>query len=227
MSARRIRVMIVDDDPDVRQTLCDILATDPGLIVVAMASDGAQAIAMERINPTDVILLDIRMPNVDGLAALEGLGRADSRARVIMLTTFGDAEYVRQAIAGGADGFLLKSGDPRDLIRAVHGTAVGESWLSPTIAHFVAEDTRLQATKRREAAEATARLTALTPRETDVARHVALGRSNAEIGRELFLSESTVKAYVSTALDRLQLRNRVELAALVWGADASDDQSQN
>ncbi len=215
-----MRVMIVDDDPDVRRTLGDVLGTDPGVDLVATATNGREALAMARAQRLDVVLLDIRMPHLDGLDTLDELRRAD--VRVIMLTTFGEADYVRRAIAAGADGFLLKAEDPRDLLRSIHGTMHGETWLSPVVARFAAQDVQRHVVSLHEAARAATVLEALTPREGEVAGLLAQGMSNAEIGRELFLSESTVKAYVGAALSRLGLRNRVELAAMVWKADVTE-----
>jgi DNA-binding NarL/FixJ family response regulator len=222
VTGERIRVMVVDDDPDVRTTLSAILATDPDVLVVGHGKDGRQVLASVADARVDVVLLDIRMPRLDGLATLEQLRRANAPVRVLMLTTFGDADYVRRALAAGADGFLLKSGHPADLIKAVHGTVAGEMWLAPGVARFVAEDTRTLAGGRHDAMRAATQLRTLTPRELEVARAVARGFSNAEVGLELHLSESTVKAYLSAALGRLGLRNRVELASLVWRADAAD-----
>jgi DNA-binding NarL/FixJ family response regulator len=214
------RVLVVDDDPEVRRTLAAVIATDPGLELVAEAADGRAAVALAAQHRPDVVLLDIRMPGLDGLTALERLRPADGGPRVVMLTTFGEAGNVRRAIAAGADGFLLKAGDPHALLAAVHGTARGEAWLSPAVARFVADDLRREAGARERAEAAAQALAGLTEREREAARKLAQGLSNAEIGAELFLAESTVKAYLGSAMSRTGTRNRVELAALVWQAQA-------
>lgn len=221
--SHRVRVLIVDDDHEVRRTLAAILATDPNVAVVAELPDGRQALAAVRAQQPDVVLLDIRMPNLDGLAALERLRHERTTARILMLTTFGDGDNVRRAVAARADGFLLKSGDPQQLLQAIHGTMNGETWFSPQVAGIVADDVRRHLSGQQEATDAARLLAELTPRERDVAELLAHGLSNHEIGQQLFLSESTVKAYVSAALDRLERRNRVELAALVWTAAALND----
>lgn len=213
--------MVVDDDPDVRRTLGSVIATDAGLELVAEAADGRAAARLARQHRPDVVLLDIRMPGPDGLATLEVLRRDVPATRVVMLTTFGEGDYVRRAIAAGADGFLLKAGDPHALLAAVHGTARGEAWLSPAVARVVADDLRRSAGDRLGAAEAARALASLTDREREAAGHLARGLSNAEIGAALFLTESTVKAYLSSAMARTGTRNRVELAALVWRARSS------
>lgn len=221
--SHRVRVLIVDDDHELRHTLAAILATDPNMTVVAEVADGHQALATVRAQQPDIVLLDIRMPNLDGLATLERLRQEGTTPRILMLTTFGDGDNVRRAVAAGADGFLLKSGDPRHLLQAIHGTMDGETWFSPQVAGIVADDVRRHLSAQKVATGAARLISELTPRERDVAELLAQGLSNHEIGQRLFLSESTVKAYVSAALDRLERRNRVELAALVWTAAAIKD----
>ena len=224
MTNHQIRVLIIDDDPDVRRTLEAILTTDPRLVIAAQASDGRHGLTAARVQQPDVILLDIRMPTLDGLTTLEHLLQSRSTARILMLTTFGDSENVRRAIGAGAHGFLLKAGEPRELLRAIHGTMAGETWLAPQVAGFLAADVREHVASNKEAADAARPLSELSTRERQVAHLLARGLSNREIGQQLFLSESTVKAYISAALDRLDQRNRVELAALVWVAQTLPDQ---
>lgn len=218
MTNHPVRVLIIDDDLDVRRTLASILTTDPQVAIAAQASDGRQGLAAARVQQPDVILLDIRMPTLDGLTTLERLKQSGTTARILMLTTFGDGDNVRRAIAAGAHGFLLKSGEPRELLRAIHGTMAGETWLAPQVAGVLAADLRRRAADDKEATEAARQLSELSSRELEVAQLIARGLSNREIGEQLHLSESTVKAYISAALDRLGQRNRVELAALVWVA---------
>ena len=213
-----IRVLVADDDPRVREVLAGTFATCPDIDVVAEAADGREALGVVRSRLLDVVVLDVRMPVLDGLGALEVIRREQLPVRVVVLTSFGESEYVRRAIGLGADGFLLKSGDPHDLLRAVRGTVAGETWLSPAVAHQVARDLRRGHAGHTAAARAAGRLGALTARERDVADLLAQGRTNAEIATDLHLSESTVKAYVSSAMDRLGVRNRVELAWQVWSA---------
>lgn len=211
-----IRVLVAEDDPGVRAALGAVLSTDPMITVVAQSPDGVEALSVLERHRVDVVLLDLRMPRGSGFVVLERLRSMSSAPRVIVLTTYGDAQSVRRAIAAGADGFLLKSGDPRVLLDAIHGTAAGQTWLAPDVAAFTADDTRRRSVSLENAREAASALARLSPREHDVAQCVARGLTNGEVGAHLHLSESTVKTYLSSALDRLGLRNRVELAALVW-----------
>jgi DNA-binding NarL/FixJ family response regulator len=216
-----VRVMLVDDDPRIRTTLAEVCATDSGIEVVAQAGDGHEALARVRSTHVDVIVLDIRMPRLDGLAVLAALRNERSRVRVLMLTSFGEADYVRVAIAHDADGFLLKSGDPRDLLRAIHGVIDGETWLAPSITRLVTRELRHEFSERTASSAARRRLDSLSGRERAVVEHIAQGSTNAEIADSLHLTESTVKSYVSAALLRLGLRNRVEAAWLVWQSERS------
>lgn len=213
-----LRVLVADDDPRHRGTVTQILHTDPGIEVVATAADGAQVLSGLRGQAVDVVLLDIRMPRMDGLEALRQVRRSSSPPAVLMLTTFGEADYVRTAIAEGADGFLLKSGDPVQLIRAVRAAPQGEMWLSPAVAEMVAGELRAERDRVEERRRANRRLAQLSPREREVVELVAGGATNAEIGERLHLSESTVKAYLGAAMTRLDARNRVDAAWAVWSA---------
>jgi DNA-binding NarL/FixJ family response regulator len=211
------RVLIVDDEALVRAGLRMILEAADDLDVVGEAGDGADAVEAVRRCTPDVVLMDIRMPRLDGLAATIAVRALSDAPSVIVLTTFDLDDYVFRALQAGASGFLLKDTPPRELVRAVHVVASGESMLSPTVTrrlieHF-ANDGRSD--RRRDAL---ARIEALSPRERDVFLEVARGRSNAEIGAVVFMSEATVKAHVSRILLKLELANRVQLAILAQDA---------
>jgi DNA-binding NarL/FixJ family response regulator len=217
MGMKTIRVLLVDDDPLVRAGLKAILATAEDIEVVGEAGDGAEAgPAADRVRP-HVVLMDIRMPGRDGIAATAELRRRADAPEVIVLTTFALDEYVLGALRAGASGFLLKDTPPRELVEAVRIVAGGEAMLSPAVTRqligHVADDT---AGVRREAA--VARLAALSARERDVALGVAEGLANAEIGERLSLSEATVKAHVSRVLAKLDATNRVQVALLARDA---------
>ncbi|MFI5955157.1 response regulator [Cryptosporangium sp. NPDC051539] len=211
------RVLIVDDDPLVRAGLTMILAGTDDLQVVGEASDGVEVPAAVRSVRPDVVLMDIRMPRQDGLAATEALRRTPDAPEVIVLTTFDADEYVLRALRSGAGGFLLKDTAPAEIVRAIRAVAAGEPMLSPTvtrqlIAHVAESGVDARKTSALRALEQ------LSPREREVAAAVGRGASNAEIGTELFMSIATVKAHVSRILTRLGLNNRVQLALLAHDA---------
>ncbi len=218
---RAIRALVVDDEALVRAGLRMILESAGDITVVGEADDGADAIeAVARCQP-DVVLMDIRMPRLDGLAATAALRALGDQPPVVMLTTFDLDDYVFRALQAGADGFLLKDTPPLELINAVRVVAGGESMLSPSvtrklIAHFTAN---ARAPRRDQARDS---LSELSPREHDVLAEVGRGRSNAEIGAVLFMSEATVKAHVSHLLTKLQRANRVQLAILAHDAGLTD-----
>ncbi|MEH3157342.1 MAG: response regulator transcription factor [Gordonia paraffinivorans] len=215
--------MIVDDESDVRAGVRDILASSSACRVVAEAGDGRECLRRLDSAIVDVVVLDVRMPVMDGLATLRSIRLRWPATRVLLLTTFSDTDYVRDAVESSADGFLLKSGDPRELIAAVTSPPGEGPYFSPSVVGVLADDLRRTATRREQSRAARHRLDSLAPREHDVAEHVARGRTNSEIADILFLGESTVKSYLATALRRLGLRNRVELAALVWESDTHVD----
>jgi DNA-binding NarL/FixJ family response regulator len=211
-----IRVLLADDEVIVRTGVRAILAAAPDIEVVAEAGDGREALELARAHRPDVALLDIRMPGLDGLAAAAEFRRVAPEVSVVMLTTFSEEEYIATALDSGASGFLLKSGDPYELMAAVRAVHGGAAFLSPQVAHFVIR--RLGGGVMTREAAARERVALLTPRERDVLALVGAGLSNAEIGERLFLVEGTVKVYVSAMLSRLGLKNRVQAAVLAYQA---------
>ncbi|WP_169986714.1 response regulator transcription factor [Microbispora sp. H10836] len=212
-----IRVLVVDDEALVRSGLRMILEAAGDVVIVGEARDGEEAIgAAARLRP-EVVLMDVRMPGMDGLTAAGRLLGAAGGPKVVMLTTFDLDEYVHEALRLGAVGFLLKDTQPRELIAAVRTVAEGNAMLSPAVLKRLLGSFVHKAPSRAKVARE--RLAALTAREEDVVRALARGLSNAEIGRELKLSEPTVKAHVSRLLAKLGLANRVQAAILVHDAD--------
>lgn len=215
-----IRVLIIDDEALVRSGLRMILESADDLTVVGEADDGADAVeAVGRCCP-DVVLMDIRMPRLDGLAATTALRRLPDPPRVLILTTFDVDDHVFGALQAGADGFLLKDTPPRDLIQAVRVIAAGDAMLSPSVTRtLIAHVAGTSPTARPADAEADRALASLSPREREVLIEVAAGRSNAEIASALFMSEATVKAHVTHLFTKLNRTNRVQLAILAHDAD--------
>lgn len=214
--ARVLTLLLVDDDALIRAGLAAILGSAPGLRVIGEAENGVRGLELaSRLDP-DVILMDIRMPQLDGLSALEELIARDPAAKVIILTTFGEEEYIDRAMAHGASGFMLKSSAPEELIAGVHAVADGAAALSPRIARRLVERVRVIDTQ--SAAAAVARVSALTGRELDVLALVGAGQSNAEIAGQLVLTQATVKGHMTSILLKLGARNRVEAALLAYQA---------
>jgi len=212
-----IRVLILDDDPLVRSALSMFLAGAEDITIVGEAADGAEVSDTVRALEPDVVLMDIRMPVMDGLAATELLRAQDDAPEVIVLTTFEADDYVLRALRAGASGFLLKDTPPPEVIRAVQAVASGTPMLSPTITRrLIGHVTDGEADERRRHAQT--QLGHLTDREREVAVAIALGKSNAEISRELYMSIATVKAHVSRILEKLELNNRVQVAVLAHDA---------
>jgi DNA-binding NarL/FixJ family response regulator len=212
-----IRVLLADDEAMIRAGLTAVLATDPGITVVAEAADGRAAVELAHAHRPDVVLMDIRMPRLDGLAAAAELAGV---VPVVMLTTFDEDDYVARALADGASGFLLKAADPRELLIAVRAVADGAAYLSPRVAHRVIAGLRTGELTR--PATARKKVDALTPRERDVLALVGRGLSNQEIGRELHLAEGTVKAHLSSILRSLDVQNRVQAAITAYEAGMTD-----
>ncbi|MEV5968968.1 response regulator transcription factor [Streptomyces sp. NPDC051921] len=217
-----IRVLLADDEAMIRAGVKAILATDPGIEVVAEAGDGHEAVECARLHRPDVVLLDIRMPRLDGLGAAEELRRAVPSAALVVLTTFSEDAYIERALGCGVSGFLLKSGDPRELIAGVRAVAEGAAFLSPVVARRVIDT--LGGARFTRAADARTRLAPLTGREREVVALVGAGLSNQEIAERLHVVEATVKAHVSAVLGRVGLRNRVQLAILAYEAGLVPDE---
>ncbi len=211
-----IRVVLADDEAMIRAGVRTILVSDADIEVVAEAGDGRAAIEAARRHRPDVVLLDIRMPGLDGLSAAAELRETMPGVAVVVLTTFDEDAYVAEALEHGVSGFLLKASDPRELLIGVHAVAEGAAYLSPRIARRVITHVRGGGLSR--PAVARRRVAELTPRERDVLAALGTGLSNADIGRALSLSEGTVKAHVSAILRRLGLDNRVQAAILAYEA---------
>jgi DNA-binding NarL/FixJ family response regulator len=209
-----IRVLLADDQALVRGGFASILAGQPDMEVVGEAADGAEAVELARTTRPDVVVMDIRMPRLDGIAATRLLlERHGSPARVLMLTTFNQEAYVYDALRAGASGFLLKSSPPRELAGAIRTVAAGDALLAPEITRAMIEDY----VQRPRPGSATPQvLDVLTPRELEVLGLIARGSANAEIAGALFLSEPTVKTHVTRILAKLQLRDRVHAVVLAY-----------
>jgi len=215
--SEQIRVLVVDDDALVRAALTMLLAGAADIKVVGEAADGREVEHAVAEHQPDVVLMDIRMPGMDGLAATEILRGRDRPPEVIVLTTFDADDHVLRALRAGASGFLLKDTPPADIVRAIRAVAAGEPMLSPTITrrligHVTESD---DGERRRHARE---QLDRLTEREREVAVAIGRGQSNAEISRELYMSIATVKAHVSRLLEKLGFNNRVQIALLAHDA---------
>ena len=212
-----VRVLIVDDDPLVRAGLSMLLAGAGDIAIVGEAADGAEVPDAVARHAPDVVLMDIRMPRVDGLAATERLRRCPAAPEVIVLTTFDADEHVLGALRAGASGFLLKDTPPAEIVRAVQVVAAGDALLSPGVTRRLIDHVADGAATDR-ARRARCSLQGLTDREREVAVAIGHGRSNAEIAGELHMSVATVKAHVSRLLDKLALNNRVQIALLAHDA---------
>ncbi|MDG6101585.1 response regulator transcription factor [Dactylosporangium aurantiacum] len=211
-----IRVLVVDDQAMVRQGFAALLAAQPDLLVVGDAADGAQAVAMAREHAPDVVLMDVRMPVLDGIQATRRIldaGPGLHRPKVVILTTFDLDDYVFEALRAGASGFLLKDAPAAELVTAVRVVAAGDGLLAPSVTRRLIEQF---AARPRSAGHQPARLAALTPRETEVLRLIARGRSNAEIADELVVAEQTVKTHVSRVLTKLDLRDRAQAVVFAY-----------
>ncbi|GGN49901.1 DNA-binding NarL/FixJ family response regulator [Actinoplanes campanulatus] len=213
-----IRILLADDEMLIRAGVRAILDTDPELTVIAEAGDGREAVDLALAHRPDVALVDIRMPRLDGLSAGAEILRAVPSTGVAVLTTFGEDEYLSRALSFGARGFLLKSGNPRELLAGVHAIAAGGAFLSPALTVRMID--RLNGLH--PVSEARARVEELTGREREVLALVGAGLSNAQIARRLHLVEGTVKGHVSAILTRLGVGNRVQAAIIAHEAGILD-----
>jgi DNA-binding NarL/FixJ family response regulator len=224
-AAEPISVLVVDDQELVRAGFCVILQNADGITVAGEAADGAAAVAQATALAPDVVLMDVRMPGMDGLEATRLItATAAGHPKVVMLTTFDLDDYVYEALRAGASGFLLKDSPRGDLIAAVRAAAAGDALLAPSVTRRLIE---AFARRPAETAPAPSRLAALTARERDVLLLLARGRSNAEIAAALFVSEATVKTHVGNVLAKLGLRDRVQAVILAYetGIVVPGDQS--
>lgn len=208
-----IRIVLADDQALLRAGLRSVLSAEEDLIVVGEASDGSQAARTAKALDADVVLMDIQMPGVDGIEGVRRVVGTGSRAKVLMLTMFDLDEYVYGALQAGASGFLLKSAQPEEIVRAVREVHDGSLLFSPTVTKRLVEAFVRTPPPADGVPKA---LASLTERELDVVSGIARGLSNAEIGAELFLGETTVKAHVSHILSKLDLRDRVQVVVLAY-----------
>ena len=212
MAEAPLRVLVADDQELVRAGFCVILEAS-GYVIAGEAADGAQAVALAASEKPDVVLMDVRMPVMDGLEATRQIAAAPGAPKVVILTTFDLDDYVYEALRAGASGFLLKDAPRADLIAAVRVAAAGDALLAPSVTRRL-----IEAFARRPATSAPppSRLASLTPRERDILRLVARGYSNTEIAGELVVSEATVKTHVGHLLAKLGLRDRVQAVILAY-----------
>jgi DNA-binding NarL/FixJ family response regulator len=215
-----VRVLICDDQPLVRAGVRALLGTQPDIEVVGEAGDGAEAVtAAARLRP-DVVLMDVRMPGTDGITATGRIAVADGSPRVLVLTTFDQDEYVFDALASGASGFLLKDARPEDLIAGIRSVAAGDALLAPSVTRrLISLFARGRQAHTRQSA---ARLDLLTEREREVLSLVARGESNAEIAAHLYITEHTVKTHVASVLRKLDLRDRVHAVIFAYESGLTD-----
>jgi DNA-binding NarL/FixJ family response regulator len=209
----RVRVLLVDDDDLMRAGITAVLSSDETIEVVGEAPDGRLAVERAIALRPDVVLMDVRMPNLDGIAATRELLAVSPDAKVVILTTFEQDDYIFGALGAGASGFLLKRTRPEELIAAIHTVAAGDSLLSPSVTRTVIQR---MAGQPAPDASAAARLDELTPREREVLELIARGLSNGEIAAALFVEESTVKTHVGRILKKLRLRDRVHAVILAY-----------
>jgi DNA-binding NarL/FixJ family response regulator len=218
-----LRVLLVDDDALMRAGLRSIFETAGGIEVVGEAGDGREAIYLCKYRQPDLVLMDVRMPDLDGIAATRELLALHPALRVLVLTTFEEDDYVFGALAAGASGFLLKRTPPEELIAAVHTVAAGDSLLSPSVTGRVIA--RMAAAPGPDG-ERERRLEDLTPREREVLTLIARGRTNGEIAADLVIEESTVKTHVKRILRKLGARDRVQAVIIAYEAGVAGGPDQ-
>jgi DNA-binding NarL/FixJ family response regulator len=209
-----IRILVADDQPLVRAGIRRVIEADPTLTAVGEAADGHEAVALARALRPDVVLMDVRMPILDGIEATKRIVETGSDARVVVLTTFGHDEYVLGALRAGASGFLLKEAPPEEILAAIHVVAAGDALIAPAVTRAVIEELH----RRPPRADLVARVDRLTPREREVLGLVARGLSNAEIAAELVVGEGTVKTHVARVLAKLGVRDRVQAVVFAYEA---------
>jgi RNA polymerase sigma factor (sigma-70 family) len=207
------RVLIADDDDLMRAGLIELLTSDPEIEIVGEASTGREAVERARRRAPDVVLMDVRMPDLDGIAATRELSRAAPDARVLILTTFEQGDYVFGALRAGASGFLLKRARPEELIAAVHMIAAGDSLLSPSVTRRVIDRMAQQPTPD---LQDQTKLQQLTPREREVLELISGGLSNREIAEALGVEESTIRTHVKRVLMKLELRDRIQAVIFAY-----------
>ena len=213
MSEAAVRVLLVDDDDLMRAGLRAVLSSDSRIEVVGEAPNGRAAIACARALQPDLVLMDVRMPDLDGIAATRQILTDDAETKIVILTTFEDDEYIFGALNAGASGFLLKRTSPEELLAAVHTVAAGDSLLSPSVTRTVIARMAHQPTPDLTGSD---RLEELTPREREVLALIARGLSNGEIAGQLVIEESTVKTHVKRILMKLRLRDRVQAVIFAY-----------
>ena len=213
MSAHSVRVLIADDDDLMRAGLRAVFSSDETIDVVGEAGDGRGAIIRARELRPDLVLMDVRMPNLDGIAATRDVLAVSPELKVIILTTFEQDDYIFGALRAGASGFLLKRTRPEDLIAAIHTVAAGDSLLSPSVTRKVIDRMAKQPAPDASSGE---RLTELTPREREVLELVARGLSNGEIAQAFVIEESTVKTHVKRILRKLRVRDRAQAVIFAY-----------
>jgi DNA-binding NarL/FixJ family response regulator len=213
MSERPVRVLLVDDDDLMRAGLRAVLSSDADVEVVGEAGDGRSAVDAVRAHRPDVVLMDVRMPDLDGIGATRKVLAVAPQAKVVILTTFEQDDYIFGALHAGASGFLLKRSSPEELLSAIHTVAAGEALLSPSVTRTVIER---MAEQPPPDAGAHDRLGHLTPREREVLALMARGLSNSEIASQLVLEETTVKTHVRRVLMKLHLRDRVQAVIFAY-----------
>ena len=213
MNEPAVRVLLVDDDDLMRAGLKAVLSSDDGIDVVGEAANGRAAIASVRAHRPDLVLMDVRMPDLDGIAATREILAGSAETKIVILTTFEDDDYIFSALNAGASGFLLKRTSPEELLSAVHTVAAGDSLLSPSVTRTVIERMAHQPTPDLAGG---GRLDELTPREREVLALIARGLSNTEIAGQLVIEESTVKTHVKRILMKLRLRDRIQAVIFAY-----------